>query len=137
MNTIFDLGSLEKSGQIQRILIGTVDIPWILMLLGTAGKQRICQLTTVALIIVIYIRFPENIQRTFEFHLSSDAVNLIGSSIEDRLNTAAEQWPDQMTVNTENVLSNTNYSIVLSAESADELTKMTRAVLGKGSFESF
>ena len=60
MNTIFDLGSLEKSGQIQRILIGTVDIPWILMLLGTAGKQRICQLTTVALIIVRYIRFTEN-----------------------------------------------------------------------------
>lgn len=77
------------------------------------------------------IHSDTNIQRTFEFHLSSDAVNLIGSSIEDRLNTAAEQWPDQMTVNTENVLSNTNYSIVLSAESADELTKMTRAVLGE------
>ena len=77
------------------------------------------------------IHSDTNIQRTFEFHLSSDAVNLIGSSIEDRLNNAAEQWPDQMTVNTENVLSNTNYSIVLSAESADELTKMTRAVLGE------
>ena len=77
------------------------------------------------------IHSDTNIQRTFEFHLSSDAVNLIGSSIEDRLNTASEQWPDQMTVNTENVLSNTNYSIVLSAESADELTKMTRAVLGE------
>lgn len=35
------------------------------------------------------IHSDTNIQRTFEFHLSSDAVNLIGSSIEDRLNTAA------------------------------------------------
>ncbi len=72
-----------------------------------------------------------NIERTFEFCLSSDAVNLIGSSIEDRLNTAAEQWPDQMNVNKENILNNTTYSITLSANSADELTKMTRAVLGE------
>ena len=72
-----------------------------------------------------------NIERTFEFRLSSDAVNLIGSSIEDRLNTAAEQWPDQMNVNKENILNNTTYSITLSANSADELTKMTRAVLGE------
>lgn len=74
-----------------------------------------------------------NIERTFEFRLSSDAVNLIGSSIEDRLNTAAEQWPDQMNVNKENILNNTTYSITLSANSADELTKMTRAVLGESS----
>ena len=56
------------------------------------------------------IHSDTNIQRTFEFHLSSDAVNLIGSSIEDRLNTAAEQWPDQMTVNTENVLTNSLFT---------------------------
>lgn len=77
------------------------------------------------------IHSDTNLERTLELRLSSDAANLIGTSIEDRLNTAAEQWPNQMKVNTETVLSNTNYSIVLSASSADELTKMTRAVLGE------
>ena len=77
------------------------------------------------------IHSDTNITRTFEFRLSSDAANLIGSSIEDRLNASAEQWSNQMTVSKENVLSNTNYSIVLSASSPDELTKMTHAVLGE------
>lgn len=36
-----------------------------------------------------------------------------------------------MNVNKENILNNTTYSITLSANSADELTKMTRAVLGE------
>ena len=77
------------------------------------------------------IHSDTNIERTFEFRLSSDAASLIGSSIEDRLNTAAEQWPDQMTVSKENVLNSTNYSIIISAASTDELTQMTRAVLGE------
>ncbi|MFQ9389071.1 MAG: hypothetical protein ACLR1V_10010 [Coprococcus sp.] len=59
-----------------------------------------------------------NIERTFEFRLSSDAVNLIGSSIEDRLNTAAEQWPDQMNVNKAKISSTIPlHSITLSANS--------------------
>lgn len=77
------------------------------------------------------IHSDTNIVRTFEFRLSSDAASLIGSSIEDRLNKTAQQWPDQMSVNTETVLSSTNYSITLDASSPEELTKMTRAVLGE------
>lgn len=81
------------------------------------------------------IHSSTRIERTIDFKLSTDADVLIGSSIKERLDAAAAQWAEtgKMTVKRDAVISNVQYSIWMEADSAEELTAMTLAVLGSSS----
>ncbi len=70
--------------------------------------------------------------RTISFKLSSDADALIGESIKERLEAAAGTWGDEnaMTVESDSLINMKLLTITMNAESAEELTKMTRTVLG-------
>ncbi len=74
-------------------------------------------------------------ERTMNFKLSAEADALIGSSIEERLQAAAAQWAEdeKITVKRETVISNIQYSICMKADSAEEMTAMTQAILGNSS----
>ena len=82
--------------------------------------------------VITDVHSDNNIDRSIELRLSADADALIGSSIEERLNAAAAQWPEEgrMTVDKQASVSSVTYKILLMAESPEELTEMTLSVLG-------
>lgn len=73
------------------------------------------------------------LERTLNFKLAVDADNLIGSSIQERLEAAAAAWPEEgkLTVEREAILSSVQYRIRMQADSVQELNDMTLAVLGE------
>ena len=78
------------------------------------------------------IEEENNISRKISFKLSSDADALIGDSIKQRLVEVSESWEGsgEMSVDTEALINTRLITITLKAASADELTQMTRAILG-------
>ncbi len=75
---------------------------------------------------------PNDITRQISFKLSSDADALIGSSIKDRLTETAESWSnsESMKVETDSLINSRLITITMHASSPEELTQMTRAILG-------
>ncbi len=78
------------------------------------------------------INSDTSIERDIVFRLSSEADEIVGASILERLEAAAEQINDaeRISVNTEQLISSSQYRISMSARSPEEMTEMTDAVLG-------
>ena len=76
------------------------------------------------------------IERTITFKLATDADKVIGDRMKARFDTVKAKWPEQMSVDSNSLISSVEHSITMKAESVDQITEMTRAVLGESDLDS-
>ncbi|MCR4672870.1 MAG: hypothetical protein K5637_06510 [Lachnospiraceae bacterium] len=84
------------------------------------------------------INKQNDIEREIVFTLTSDAYELIGTGIEEKLKDSAQYWVNtgKVTISANEKVDSTEYRIYMSASSGDELSEMTRAVLGESSYDN-
>ncbi len=71
------------------------------------------------------------IERTITFKLAADADAVIGERMKARFDAVIADWPDQMSQDSNSLISSVERSITMKGESVDQITDMTRAVLGE------
>lgn len=71
------------------------------------------------------------IERTITFKLATDADAVIGDRMKERFDAVIADWPDQMSQESNSLISSVERSITMKGESVDQITDMTRAVLGE------
>ena len=76
------------------------------------------------------------IERKITFKLATDADKVIGERMKARFDTVVAKWPENMSVESNSLISSVEHSITMKAESVDQITEMTRAVLGESDLDS-
>ena len=75
------------------------------------------------------------IERTITFKLATDANSVIGDRMKARFDAVKEKWPEQMSVDSNVLISSVEHSITMKADSVGQITEMTRAVLGESDLD--
>ncbi len=76
------------------------------------------------------------IKRTITFKLAADADSVIGERMQSRFDAVIADWSDQMSSDTNTLISAVERSITMQGDSVQQITDMTRAVLGESDLES-